>query len=533
MILPFGRLGLEQSSAWAADGTGDHGRFLSKRRCPLNSVQNLPSKYLWAVCPSWGATNNNGNLLGETAYAGGSGPLNSLAQTNRSYGYDAFNRLTSGNDSGGWSRSFGYDAYGNMWVTAASGVALAGNTPTSNVYNGSNQIAATSYDAAGNQVTVNGDVLAYDAENRVALAMEPASLGGGTENYIYDGDGRRVGKWASSSATLYVYDAFGQLTAEYTTAANNPTCTTCYFSSDHLGSTRLVTDQTGAVVARHDYLPFGEETTVNTADNINQKFTGKERDSESGLDYFGARYYGSALGRFTSPDPISGTVLHILNPQRWNMYAYAVNSPLSYLDLDGRDAIAVKFGNGAHGLGHAGVASVHHDGKGRFADFGPQHPGNAHDAGKYNVIDFKTQVVYGADGKPTKESLSALANELADDEQQPHDSVSVAYFKTSDAETVALDAYIDAANNQRLQGKTPAYWGGFRDRISFCMNGLQKAGVGQGSSILTIPNLQYLNFWLWADQTATGTNPKPDPEKDRQAPHGRCLQTRDGNCVAQ
>lgn len=254
--------------------------------------------------------------------------------------------------------------------------------------------------------------------------------------------------------------------------------------------------------------------TANDSYGVNQptvagtRFTGKERDGESGLDFFGARYVSSAQGRFTSPDPISGTVLHILNPQRWNMYAYAVNNPLAYTDPDGRDAIAVKFGNLAMNLGHAGVASVHHDGKGTFADFGPQHGGHAQDAGKYNFIDFKTQIQYGPDGKPTKASLSALANELADDEGQPHDSVSVAYFKTSDAETAALDAYINAAKDQQAKGKTPSYWVGFRDCIWFCQNGLAKAGVGSGSTILTIPNMQYLDFWFTADQTATGTKPK-------------------------
>jgi RHS repeat-associated protein len=231
------------------------------------------------------------------------------------------------------------------------------------------------------------------------------------------------------------------------------------------------------------------------------------RLGETGLDYFGARYFSAAQGRFTSPDPVSGTVLHILNPQRWNMYAYAVNNPLAYTDPDGRDAIAVKFGNGAHNLGHAGIASVHHDGKGTFVDFSPQHAGSPHDAGKYTFDDFKTQIQYGPDGKPTKASLTALANELADSEQQARNSVSVAYFKTSDAETAALDAYINAARAQQAQGKQPTYWVGFRDCIWFCMNGMQKAGVGQGASPLTIPNLQYLNFWLWADQTAAGTNP--------------------------
>jgi YD repeat-containing protein len=181
-----------------------------------------------------------------------------LAQTNRSYGYDPLNRLTSASDSGGWSRNFGYDQYGNMWVTANSGVTLAGNTPTANVFNSHNQLGGASYDAAGNQTVVNGDALTYDAENRVASATDPPALGGGTENYIYDGDGRRVGKWAPNAVTVFVYDAFGQLAAEYWTATNTPPCTTCYLSYDHLGSTRLVTGQNGIAVARHDYLPFGE-----------------------------------------------------------------------------------------------------------------------------------------------------------------------------------------------------------------------------------------------------------------------------------
>ncbi|MBV9679806.1 MAG: hypothetical protein JO185_25960, partial [Acidobacteriaceae bacterium] len=74
---------------------------------------------------------------------------------------------------------------------------------------------------------------------------------------------------------------------------------------DHLGSVRLVTDQTGSVIARHDYLPFGEELTAGQAgrdasfgapDGVSQKFTGQERDQETGLDFFQSRYYGAAFG---------------------------------------------------------------------------------------------------------------------------------------------------------------------------------------------------------------------------------------------
>ena len=78
----------------------------------------------------------------------------------------------------------------------------------------------------------------------------------------------------------------------------------------------------------------------------------------------------------------------------------------------------------------------------------------------------------------------------------------------SDAETAALDAYISAARAQQAKGTQPSYWVGFRDCIWFCQNGLAKAGIESGSTILTIPNLQYLDFWFTADQTATGTKQK-------------------------
>src|SRR5579884_1502465 len=62
-----------------------------------------------------------------------------------------------------------------------SGLPLAGNMPTANVYNGNNQINGASYDAAGNQLVANGDTLSYDAENRMISATEPPALGGATE----------------------------------------------------------------------------------------------------------------------------------------------------------------------------------------------------------------------------------------------------------------------------------------------------------------------------------------------------------------
>jgi RHS repeat-associated protein len=102
------------------------------------------------------------------------------------------------------------------------------------------------------------------------------------------------------------------------------------------------------IVARHDYLPFGEEIPssvggrslvvgYSAADSTRQKFTQKERDIESGLDYFGARYYSGAQARFTSTDPNPVTKENFVNPQRWNLYIYVNNNPLAAVDPNGGD----------------------------------------------------------------------------------------------------------------------------------------------------------------------------------------------------
>jgi RHS repeat-associated protein len=92
-------------------------------------------------------------------------------------------------------------------------------------------------------------------------------------------------------------------------------------------------------------MPFGEELynggrTVGmgygAADGLRQKFTLKERDNETGLDYFLARYYSSTQGRFTSPDPLSAPAsAHPNLPQSWNLYTYVLNNPLKLVDPDG------------------------------------------------------------------------------------------------------------------------------------------------------------------------------------------------------
>jgi RHS repeat-associated protein len=115
---------------------------------------------------------------------------------------------------------------------------------------------------------------------------------------------------------------------------------------DHLGTPRMIVNKGGSLsaVKRHDYLPFGEElfagtggrasTQGYTGDNVRQKFTEKERDNETGLDYSINRYYSSTQGRFTSPDPMNSSGIPLL-PQTWNRYAYTINNPLLYTDPKG------------------------------------------------------------------------------------------------------------------------------------------------------------------------------------------------------
>src|SRR6202035_3442774 len=81
---------------------------------------------------------------------------------------------------------------------------------------------------------------------------------------------------------------------------------------------------------------------TDTLNPQNYKFTGKERDSESGLDNFGARYFGSSLGRFMTPDwavkPTTVPYAKFGDPQTLNLYSYVENGPLNRIDPDGHDA---------------------------------------------------------------------------------------------------------------------------------------------------------------------------------------------------
>lgn len=121
---------------------------------------------------------------------------------------------------------------------------------------------------------------------------------------------------------------------------------TQYTTSDSLGSPRIITRAGGLVASRHDYQPFGPELGAgvggrttgmgfsNGGDNNRKKFTGYERDNETGLDFAQARYYSNTQGRFTSPDPFAGSAT-IGNPQTFNRYVYCSHNPVNATDASG------------------------------------------------------------------------------------------------------------------------------------------------------------------------------------------------------
>jgi RHS repeat-associated protein len=115
---------------------------------------------------------------------------------------------------------------------------------------------------------------------------------------------------------------------------NGTTLTRYYYLKDHLGSIKMMVDASGNVQSYNDYYPYGMtmpgRSGVNGADT-RFRFTGKERDVESGFDYFGARYYDSRIARWMSVDPLAGKYPGM------SPYVYCANNPIVIIDQDGKE----------------------------------------------------------------------------------------------------------------------------------------------------------------------------------------------------
>jgi RHS repeat-associated protein len=293
----------------------------------------LNQQFTWANAQS----QNNGNLMGFSAAGSGTPTVS------RTYAYDDLNRLKTlsspADPSNCTGLSWNYDAWGNRTAqNVTSGSCGAPQTPVyiSNRLTG----AGFQYDAAGNLINDGNHNYTYDAENRIKLVDN-----GTTATYLYDANGQRVQKTTGSNQVHYFYEQDGNVLVEkngsggvvkeYVHMGGSPVAErssgqTSFIHTDHLGSTRTVTRYDGAVITCMDYLPFGEQICGSSA--TTHKFTGKERDGESGLDNFGARYNNSSIGRFMSPDPLGGKRV---DPQTLNLYSYVINNPLNLIDPTG------------------------------------------------------------------------------------------------------------------------------------------------------------------------------------------------------
>jgi RHS repeat-associated protein len=127
------------------------------------------------------------------------------------------------------------------------------------------------------------------------------------------------------------------------------TNTTTYFHGDQIGSARLLSAGYGYPVWQGTFTPFGQEASPQITSN-HYKFNGKERGeaTEGGLDYFGARYYSSVIGRWMTPDwsgqPSPVPFAKLTDPQSLNLYSFVTDDPLSHTDLDGHFQMAPASG---------------------------------------------------------------------------------------------------------------------------------------------------------------------------------------------
>jgi RHS repeat-associated protein len=293
---------------------------------------------------NYGTTANNGNVLSQTITVPTTGTAAGFTAV-QNYSYDSLNRVKSaveninGNQTPSWKQTFTFDRYGNRnfdtanTTTIPTGCAVAVCNPQ--VDPATNKLIGYQFDNSGNtKVDATNRQFIYDGENKQVEVKDQygASIG----KYYFDGDGKRVKKISATETTIFVYNASGQFVAEYSTQISQ-TPQVSYLTSDHLGSSRINTDANGNIIARHDFLPFGEEIQRANygSDSMRQKFTGYERDIETDLDFAQARMYVNRLGRFTAVDPLleSGEPI---KPQTWNRYVYCLNNPLNLVDPDGQ-----------------------------------------------------------------------------------------------------------------------------------------------------------------------------------------------------
>ena len=274
----------------------------------------------------------------------------------QTFGYDQLNRITSAQTTSTyatspahcWGEIYGLDPWSNLTqIAATTNSAYNGCSEESGFtasVDGNNHFGSFGYDASGNTTGDGTFAYAWNAESQLASAAGVT--------YTYDAEGRRVTK---SSGKNYIYDLSGDILAETDGSGNtlneyvffggkriatlpaggNP----LYYVEDLLGTSRILTDSSGVVCYDSDFYPYGGERAYVNNCPQNYKFEGKERDTETGNDDFGARYYSNRFGRWLSADwsavPVPVPYANLTNPQTLSLYAMVADDPESFADLNG------------------------------------------------------------------------------------------------------------------------------------------------------------------------------------------------------
>ena len=285
-----------------------------------------------------------------------------------SYKYDEMNRLCNANHSSTQptchqtqtaTYNYGYDRFGNLWSGIGSlSISFSGNN---------NRIDGNSYDAAGNLLNDGVTQYTYDSESRIISAAN--NVTGVTASYEYDAEGRRIRKTTSNGGTVdFLYDLGGHEISQITSAGawtrgeiyaggrhlgtyGGGTSGNTYFTfSDWIGTERA-RSAPGATTACETITsnPFGDGLTTagSCGDPSPMHLTGKERDNETGLDNFGARYNSSQYGRFMTADwsgkPQGVPYAQFGDPESLNLYVYVGDNPIGTADPDGHCALCDLF----------------------------------------------------------------------------------------------------------------------------------------------------------------------------------------------
>ena len=290
------------------------------------------------------------SAINDAAYTGTSSA--SLSAT-----YDDLHRLASVTRSSN-TVSFSYSAIGNVLANGewpGAGYDYGSRLPHAVKKVGSQYYA---YDMNGNTVARGVQNLRYDAANHLVLVR---SNGVALATFGYADDGSRLWKQTGTNLQIWVGSLYeekqgkrlchiwagGRRVATFDSAgtlASGTNTTSLYFChQDHLGSSSVLSDHAGNRVEHYEYSAFGRERYNDPAASfpVSQRFTGQVLDAETGLYYYGSRYYDPELARFIQPDTL---IPDVSNPQSWNRYAYTLNNPLKYVDPTGHwDLPAVTY----------------------------------------------------------------------------------------------------------------------------------------------------------------------------------------------